>query len=70
MLENSVRWRRDYRPDELDPEYIKPEVIINHVYWEIIVISHMVACYFMGLTQFFFSGARASIFYLKKKFNT
>lgn len=28
MLENSVLWRRDYRPDELDPEYIKPEVII------------------------------------------
>lgn len=29
MLENSVLWRRDYRPDELDPEYIKPEVIIT-----------------------------------------
>lgn len=28
MLENTVRWRRDYRPDELDPEYIKPEVCI------------------------------------------
>lgn len=28
MLENSVLWRRDYRPDELDPDYIKPEVII------------------------------------------
>lgn len=26
MLENTVRWRRDYRPDQLDPEYIKPEV--------------------------------------------
>lgn len=26
MLENTVRWRRGYRPDELDPEYIKPEV--------------------------------------------
>lgn len=29
MLENSILWRRDYRPDELDPEYIKPEVIIS-----------------------------------------
>ena len=28
MLENTVRWRRDYRPDELDPDYIKPEVEI------------------------------------------
>jgi hypothetical protein len=26
MLENTVRWRREYRPDELDPDYIKPEV--------------------------------------------
>lgn len=26
MLENTIKWRRDYRPDELDPEYIKPEV--------------------------------------------
>lgn len=26
MLENTVRWRRDYRPDEIDPDYIKPEV--------------------------------------------
>lgn len=26
MLENTIHWRRDYRPDELDPEYIKPEV--------------------------------------------
>lgn len=26
MLENTIRWRRDYRPDQLDPEYIKPEV--------------------------------------------
>jgi hypothetical protein len=28
MLENTVRWRRDYKPDELDPDYIKPEVRI------------------------------------------
>ncbi|KAF7727985.1 hypothetical protein EC973_006750 [Apophysomyces ossiformis] len=25
MLENTVKWRRDYRPDQLDPDYIKPE---------------------------------------------
>ncbi|SAL99392.1 hypothetical protein [Absidia glauca] len=25
MLENTVKWRREYRPDQLDPEYIKPE---------------------------------------------
>lgn len=29
MLENSIRWRRDYRPDELDPDYIKPEVCMG-----------------------------------------
>lgn len=28
MLENTVHWRRDYKPDELDPDYIKPEVSI------------------------------------------
>lgn len=33
MLERTVLWRRDYRPDELDPEYIKPEVIIIHHVW-------------------------------------
>ncbi|KAG0189900.1 hypothetical protein DFQ28_002785 [Apophysomyces sp. BC1034] len=25
MLENTVKWRRDYRPEQLDPDYIKPE---------------------------------------------
>jgi hypothetical protein len=33
MLENSVRWRRDYRPDELDPEYIKPEAETGKMYF-------------------------------------
>ncbi|KAG2234083.1 hypothetical protein INT48_006228 [Thamnidium elegans] len=33
MLENTVKWRRDYRPDELDPEYIKPEVETGKMYY-------------------------------------
>ncbi|KAI7897049.1 CRAL-TRIO domain-containing protein [Mucor mucedo] len=33
MLENTVRWRRDYRPDELDPNYIKPEVETGKMYY-------------------------------------
>lgn len=32
MLENTVRWRRGYRPDELDPEYIKPEVFFFSIF--------------------------------------
>jgi hypothetical protein len=39
MLENTVKWRRDYRPDELDPDYIKPEVkadeLLDGVVWQI-----------------------------------
>lgn len=26
MLENTIKWRREYRPDQIDPEYIKSEV--------------------------------------------
>lgn len=26
MLENTIKWRREYRPDQLDPDYIRPEV--------------------------------------------
>ncbi|KAI8979179.1 CRAL-TRIO domain-containing protein [Mycotypha africana] len=33
MLENSVRWRRDYRPDQLDPDYIKPEAETGKMYY-------------------------------------
>ncbi|KAI9487555.1 MAG: CRAL-TRIO domain-containing protein [Benjaminiella poitrasii] len=33
MLENTVRWRRDYRPDELDPDYIKPEAETGKMYF-------------------------------------
>ncbi|CAO3651149.1 unnamed protein product [Mucor fragilis] len=33
MLENSILWRRDYRPDELDPEYIKPEAETGKMYF-------------------------------------
>ncbi|KAI8380663.1 CRAL-TRIO domain-containing protein [Choanephora cucurbitarum] len=33
MLENTIRWRRDYRPDELDPEYIKPEAETGKMYY-------------------------------------
>ncbi|KAI9490779.1 CRAL-TRIO domain-containing protein [Zychaea mexicana] len=34
MLENTVRWRRDYRPDELDPDYIKPEAETGKMYFD------------------------------------
>ncbi|KAI8337695.1 CRAL-TRIO domain-containing protein [Chlamydoabsidia padenii] len=33
MLENTVKWRRDYRPDELDPDYIKPEAETGKMYF-------------------------------------
>ncbi|GAA5813432.1 hypothetical protein MFLAVUS_006910 [Mucor flavus] len=33
MLENTIKWRRGYRPDELDPEYIKPEVETGKMYY-------------------------------------
>lgn len=26
MLENTIKWRREYRPEQIDPEYIKSEV--------------------------------------------
>lgn len=26
MLENTIKWRREYRPEMIDPEYIKSEV--------------------------------------------
>ncbi|CDH51854.1 cral trio domain-containing protein [Lichtheimia corymbifera JMRC:FSU:9682] len=34
MLENTIKWRRDYRPDELDPEYIKPEAETGKMYFD------------------------------------
>ncbi|CAO3696815.1 unnamed protein product [Rhizopus stolonifer] len=33
MLENTVLWRRDYRPDQLDPDYIKPEAETGKMYF-------------------------------------
>ncbi|KAI8391583.1 CRAL-TRIO domain-containing protein [Radiomyces spectabilis] len=33
MLENSVKWRRDYRPDEIDPDYIRPESETGKMYF-------------------------------------
>ncbi|CAO3591868.1 unnamed protein product [Absidia cylindrospora] len=33
MLENTVKWRRDYRPDQLDPDYIKPEAETGKMYF-------------------------------------
>ncbi|CAO3639425.1 unnamed protein product [Mucor hiemalis] len=33
MLENTLRWRREYRPDELDPDYIKPEAETGKMYF-------------------------------------
>ncbi|KAI8148287.1 CRAL-TRIO domain-containing protein [Fennellomyces sp. T-0311] len=34
MLENTVRWRREYRPDELDPDYIRPEAETGKMYFD------------------------------------
>ncbi|KAG0172852.1 hypothetical protein DFQ28_009816 [Apophysomyces sp. BC1034] len=33
MLENTLKWRRDYRPDQLDPGYIKPEAETGKMYF-------------------------------------
>ncbi|KAI7866510.1 CRAL-TRIO domain-containing protein [Spinellus fusiger] len=33
MLENTVKWRRDYKPDLLDPDYIKPEAETAKMYF-------------------------------------
>ncbi|KAI9012020.1 CRAL-TRIO domain-containing protein [Phycomyces nitens] len=33
MLENTVRWRRDYRPEQLDPDYISPEADTGKMYF-------------------------------------
>ncbi|KAI9494364.1 CRAL-TRIO domain-containing protein [Zychaea mexicana] len=33
MLESTIRWRRDYRPDQIDPEYVKPEVESGKMYF-------------------------------------
>ncbi|KAG2226286.1 hypothetical protein INT45_005958 [Circinella minor] len=34
MLENTIKWRRDYRPDELDPNYIRPEAETGKMYFD------------------------------------
>ncbi|KAI8078776.1 CRAL-TRIO domain-containing protein [Halteromyces radiatus] len=33
MLENTIHWRRDFKPDLLDPNYIKPEAETGKMYW-------------------------------------
>ncbi|KAI9282576.1 CRAL-TRIO domain-containing protein [Sporodiniella umbellata] len=33
MLENTVLWRRDYKPDQLDPDYIRPEAETGKMYF-------------------------------------
>ncbi|KAI9028893.1 CRAL-TRIO domain-containing protein, partial [Phycomyces nitens] len=33
MLENTVKWRRGYKPDTLDPDYIKPEAETGKMYF-------------------------------------
>ncbi|KAI8388459.1 CRAL-TRIO domain-containing protein [Radiomyces spectabilis] len=33
MLENTIQWRREYRPEELDPEYIRPEATTGKMYF-------------------------------------
>ncbi|KAI8149890.1 CRAL-TRIO domain-containing protein [Fennellomyces sp. T-0311] len=33
LFDNTVRWRRDYRPDELDPGFIRPEVEVGKMYF-------------------------------------
>lgn len=51
MLENTVRWRRDYHPDELDPDYIKPEVYKRER--RLCVVAPLGNNYFMGFTHNF-----------------
>jgi hypothetical protein len=61
MLENTVRWRREYRPDELDPDYIKPEVfqelLGNQIPGKSFILTciynrpKLVKCISMGLTS-------------------
>ncbi|ORX63165.1 CRAL/TRIO domain-containing protein [Hesseltinella vesiculosa] len=33
MLENTVKWRRDYRPEQIDPDYIRPESETGKMYF-------------------------------------
>ncbi|KAF7730981.1 hypothetical protein EC973_001027 [Apophysomyces ossiformis] len=33
MLENTVKWRREFRPDQLDPDYIRPEAETGKMYY-------------------------------------
>ncbi|KAI9310790.1 CRAL-TRIO domain-containing protein [Dichotomocladium elegans] len=33
MLENTLIWRRDFRPDQLDPDYIRPEAETGKMYF-------------------------------------
>ncbi|CEJ04118.1 hypothetical protein RMCBS344292_18086 [Rhizopus microsporus] len=33
MLENSIKWRREFRPDQLDPEIIRPEAETGKMYY-------------------------------------
>lgn len=33
MLKNTILWRRDFRPDQLDPSYIRPEAETGKMYY-------------------------------------
>ncbi|KAI8333204.1 CRAL-TRIO domain-containing protein [Choanephora cucurbitarum] len=33
MLEKTVKWRREFKPDQLDPEYIRPETETGKMYF-------------------------------------
>ncbi|CAO3590737.1 unnamed protein product [Absidia cylindrospora] len=33
MLESTIHWRRDFRPDQLDPSYIRPEAETGKMYY-------------------------------------
>ncbi|KAI7861616.1 CRAL-TRIO domain-containing protein [Spinellus fusiger] len=33
MLENTIKWRRDFRPEQLDPDYIRPEAETGKMYF-------------------------------------
>ncbi|KAI8330378.1 CRAL-TRIO domain-containing protein [Chlamydoabsidia padenii] len=33
MLENTIHWRRDFKPDLLDPDYIRPEADTGKMYY-------------------------------------
>jgi hypothetical protein len=37
MLENTVKWRREFRPDQLDASEIRPEVCISK--WNLCILK-------------------------------